>query len=65
MTWTPRYVMLLTDELLIFASQEASQSNDPMSSALHRLRFTDDFFTADAGSTTSSRNGRRSSTSLR
>ena len=49
-TWTPRYVLLLSEELLIFESKEASQSFDPLRSALHRLSFTDEYFTADATS---------------
>ena len=53
-TWTHRYVMLLTEELVIFDCEESSRSADPLSSALQRLRFTDDFFTADAGSLSSS-----------
>ena len=53
-TWTPRYVMLLPEELLIFDSKEASECSDPLGSALERLHFTDDFYTADAGAAATS-----------
>jgi hypothetical protein len=43
-TWTPRYVMLLPEELLIFDSIESSKSLDPLNSAMERLKFTDEFF---------------------
>ena len=49
-TWKERYVMLLSEELVIFDSEESSRSADPLASALQRLRFTDDFFVADAAS---------------
>ena len=47
-TWSSRFVMLLPDELLVFSSETDSKCNDPVAAATSRLRFTDDFFTADA-----------------
>ena len=49
-TWTRRFVMLLPDELVLFENEAATQrySADPLACAVARLKFTDEFFTADA-----------------
>ncbi len=49
-TWTRRFVMLLPDELVLFENEAATQrySADPLACAVARLKFTDEFFAADA-----------------
>jgi hypothetical protein len=48
LTWSSRFVMLLPDEMLVFARETDSTSPDPFAVAMLRLRLTSDFFTADA-----------------
>eukprot|EP00946_MAST-07B_sp_MAST-7B-sp1_P000707 g707.t1 len=47
-SWSSRFVMLLPDEILVFATEADTKVADPYKAALQRLRLTSDFFTADA-----------------